>query len=167
MKNMGRASGCDRGWADRTDALDDDLPRPPDGDAVFLAAADYPDEIRESDLEDILAFESVRSGPSMFEGLQQNGVKLPAPEELDEQGSAMKVVEVLRALMRLRIFLVGFDHMNAREFYSTLYHQTLWEGCYVRKRNPDALTIIDVSHSLSRSDIVKWLEDLNKGESVH
>ena len=57
--------------------------------------------------------------------------------------------------------------MSAREFYSTLYHQTLWEGCYVKKRHPGAMTIIDVSHRLSRSDIVQRLEDMKESESVH
>jgi len=51
---------------------------------------------------------------------------------------------VLHALARLRIFLVGSTN-DRRESYSTIWNQTLWEGCYIEKRNPEACTLIDVS----------------------
>jgi hypothetical protein len=57
--------------------------------------------------------------------------------------------------------------MSARELYATLWHQTLWEGCYVRKRNPAALTLIDVSRRIPRSEMLEFLENLKKRESVH
>lgn len=126
-----------------------------------------PAEIWESNLEDVLAFESVGSGISLFEGLQEHGLDLPQPEKLDDRQSAEKVAEVLYALVALGIFLVGFDDLSPREFYSTLWNDTLWEGCYVEKRNPGALTIIDVSHMMSRSEILQTLEDMQKTASVH
>jgi hypothetical protein len=54
---------------------------------------------------------------------------LPRPETLDEEQSAKKVAEVLRALEELQIILIGFEGMPARHFYRTLWNQTLWEGC--------------------------------------
>jgi hypothetical protein len=167
LTNKGEAARSGQSRGDRTGELEAELCDLAEGEAVFWKAADCSEESNESNLEDILAFESVGSGLSLFEGLEHNGLKLPAPNELDERESGRKVIEVLRALMRLRIFLVGFEHMSAREFYSTLYHQTLWEGCYVNKRHPGAMTIIDVSHRLSRSDIVQRLEDMKESESVH
>ncbi|HYK91773.1 MAG TPA: hypothetical protein VE398_23605 [Acidobacteriota bacterium] len=41
-------------------------------------------EAKEAHLEDILAFESVSTGTSLFQGLEQHAVKLPRPESLDE-----------------------------------------------------------------------------------
>jgi hypothetical protein len=153
--------------ANRIEELEDRLKRLVDGDAVFWSLPGMPAEIRESSLEDVLAFESVGSGTSLFDGLQEHGLDLPQPEKLDERQSAEKVAEVLNALAALGIFLMGFDHLNAREFYSTLWKQTLWEGCYVEKRNPGALTIIDVSHRMLRSEIMQILEDMQKTASVH
>jgi hypothetical protein len=157
----------DQKRAKRADELEENLNRLASGDAVFWTSGNCPAEIRESNLEDILAFESVGSGTSLFEGLQEHGVELPPPEKLDELQSSEKVTEVLRALACLRVFLIGFEDMTAREFYSTLWNQTLWEGCYVEKRNPGALTVIDVSRGLSRSDFLRFLEDLQKSGSVH
>ena len=153
--------------AKRIEELEDRLKRLTDGDAVFWSRPGSPADIRESNLEDVLAFESVGSGTSLFEGLQEHGLDLPQPEKLDERQSAEKVAEVLCALAALRVFLVGFDDLNAREFYSTLWNETLWEGCYVEKQNPGALTIIDVSHRMSRSEILQILEDMRKTASVH
>jgi hypothetical protein len=157
----------DQDQAKRIEDLEDHLKGLTGGDAVFWAPPGMPAEIWESSLEDVLAFESVGSGTSLFEGLQEHGLDLPQPEKLDERQSVEKVAEVLHALAALGIFLVGFDHLDTREFYSTLWNETLWEGCYVEKRNPGAMTIIDVSHRMSRSEIMQTLEDMQKTASVH
>ena len=152
---------------DRAGELEEELKHLSDGDAVFWTSPSCPSDVRESNLEDVLAFESVESGTSMFAGLEEHGVTLPRPEELDERQSAEKSIEVLRALAELRIFLVGFEGMGACEFYSRLWHQTLWEGCYVEKRYPGAVTIIDVSHKIPRSELLNFLEELKNGSSIH
>lgn len=151
----------------RAGELEETLQRLADGDAVFWTSENCPPDIWESNLEDILVFESVGEGTSLFQGLQEHGMDLPPPEKLDDQQSAEKAMEVLHALARLRVFLIGFEHMTAREFYATLWSQILWEGCYVEKRHPGALTIIDVSHGTSRPDILRFLEDLKKSASIH
>jgi len=152
---------------DRASRLEDELRQLVDGDAVFWTSRDCPDDFRETNLEDILAFESVGSGKSLFDGLQENGIDLPHPDKLDEQQSADKICQVMAALQDLQIFLIGFEDMSPREFYRTLWSQTLWEGCYVKKRHPEALTIMDVSHSIPRSQILKVLEEAAKASSIH
>ena len=153
--------------AERAAQLEEELRRLKDGDAVFWTSQNCPAELRESNLEDILAFESVESGTSLFQGLQEHGIELPNPEKLDERQSAAKVEQVVNALLELQIILIGFEHMSARQFYWTLWNQTLWEGCYVKKQNPGALTIIDVSHSIPRSEILKIMEDAMKAGTIH
>lgn len=160
-------SGADPDRKVRIEELEERLSRLSEGDAVFWSSPGFPAEVHESNLEDILAFESVGSGVSLFEGLEQHGTDLPHPDTLDEHQSACKSMEVLRALEGLRIFLIGFEGMSAREFYSILWSQTLWEGCYVKKRNPGAITLIDVSHKMSHSDMERYLEDLQKAGTVH
>ena len=160
-------AGCrNAGQADSISDVDNELNKRP-GDAAFQASSDYPAEMRESDLEDIRQFESVGSGISLFEGLQQRGMVLPHPEGLDEAQSKRKVLEVLGALADLRIFLIGFEKMSAQQLYATLWNQTLWEACYVRKRNPWAITMIDLSRRKPRSGMLGFLEKLKKPISVH
>ena len=152
---------------DKAARLEEELRHLKDGDAVFRTSKDCPAELRESNLEDILAFEDVESGISLFEGLEEHGINLPNPEKLNEKQSTGKIREVLHALMELQVVLIGYEGMSARQFYRTLWNQTLWEGCYVKKRNPGAFTIIDVSHSKPQSEILEILEDVVKASSVH
>lgn len=138
-----------------------------DEGAMFSVAPGCPSDAYESDLEDIRLFEAVGSGISLFIGLQMHGMDLPQPEKLDEQQSAQKVKEVLEALEDLHIYLAGMEGMTACELYSKLYTYTLWEGCYVKKRNPGAATLIDVSHRIPRSKIMQFLGNLMKGSTIH
>lgn len=137
------------------------------GRAIFRPSPNLPDKVQETNLEDILAFESVGKGISMFEGLQRQGMELTRPDQLDEMQSRRKAMEVLQALAELRIFIVGFDGMNGRELYRTLWHKTLWEGCYVKKRHPGAVTLIDVSHRMKRSEMQQYLDRLVRQSTVH
>ena len=160
-------SGISKEQAGRIEKLRNKLKDLSDGRAVFRSSPDIPADVLEDNLEDTIAFESVGSGISLFEGLQQNGMKLPAPEELNEFRSARKVMEIFRALEKLQIFLIGLEEMSARELYSMLWHQTLWEGCYVKKRYPGAITLIDVSHKMKQSEIQRFLDDLIRASRIH
>jgi hypothetical protein len=135
-------------------------------DGEFETGGSLPPEAREAHLEDILAFESVSTGTSLFQGLEQHGVKLPRPESLNDQQCVDKVFEVLSALAGIGVLLVGVEHMPPRKLYSTLWNETLWEGCYLEKRPPGALTMIDVSHSMSRTDWRRLIEDMGGCHSV-
>ncbi len=151
----------------RAAELEEDVRRLVDEEAVFWTSPACPDQLRESHLEDILAFESVDSGTSLFLGLQEHGIELPPPEKLNEQQCAEKALQVMHALADLRIFLIGFEHMSPAELYATLWRQTLWEGCYVEKRTAGAMTLIDVSHQLSHSEMQEVLEELHRSATVH
>ncbi|MFZ0428162.1 MAG: hypothetical protein WAO20_08585 [Acidobacteriota bacterium] len=151
---------------EEVDRLETELNRLADGEASFWRSQDSPLEDQQTFLEDVLAFESVDKGVSLFRGLQQKGMKLPPPEELNEKQSRKKVGQIFKALSKLGVFLVGFENMSAREFYSKLYHQTLWEACYVEKRQPGAITMMDVSHSMTRGDFEALAQHMQP-ETVH
>ena len=167
MNGSGTLGVKDPEQAARINKLKDKLNDLSDGSAIVKTSPEAPLDAIESHLEDIINFESVSSGISLFEGLQQNGMKLPAPEELNEFRSARKVMEIFRALEKLQIFLIGLEEMSARELYSMLWHQTLWEGCYVKKRYPGAITLIDVSHKMKQSEIQRFLDDLIRASRIH
>jgi hypothetical protein len=167
MSRSGTADETNFKQTSRIEKLQEELNILSDGDSIFKVSPECPPDVLESGLEDILAFESVGSGISLFEGLQMHGMDLPRPDKMNESQSAQKVMEVLKALADLQIFLIGFDEMSAREFYSNLYCQTLWEGCYVKKRHAGAMTLIDVSHKMLRSEIQQFLDNFMKVDSVH
>lgn len=148
--------------------LETELNRLADGEAVFGSSSpELSAEEEQTFLEDVLAFESVDKGVSLFLGLQRRGLKLPRPEELNERKSAKKVMQILDALANLGILLVGFQDLTPREFYSKLYHETLWEGCYVEKRQEGALTVMDVSHSMTRGDVEALMMKFQQPATVH
>ncbi|NLT65510.1 MAG: hypothetical protein GXX84_02795 [Acidobacteria bacterium] len=150
----------------RINELEEEIKRLAGGSAIISCSDDLPPDIRQSHLEDILKFESIGSGPSLFEGLQQNGVELPHPDNLDDDQAFDRVMEIMQALEEVQVVLIGFDHMTPRQVYSTLWHETLWEGCYVKKRNPEAFTIIDVSHRTSQSEIQKFFRRIAKAVAL-
>lgn len=162
----GSAGNADQERNGRIEKLKAELNDLAGGEAKFWASPDCPADVEEANLEDILEFESVGSGISLFEGLQLHGTDLPHPDKMNEFQSERKVMEVLYALEDLQIFLIGFDAMTGRELYSTLWHRTLWEGCYIRKRHPGAITLIDVSHKMSQSDLLQFLENFTKAETI-
>ncbi len=148
--------------------LETELTRLADGEASFgPSSRNLSAEDEQTFLEDVLAFESVDKGVSLFLGLQRRGLKLPRPEGLTENQSAKKVRQIMNALLQLNIFLIGFDDMSARELYSKLYHETLWEGCYVEKRQPGAITMMDVSHSMSRTEMEALMMQFQQPATVH
>jgi hypothetical protein len=167
MSESRESNKTDSKRTDRIKKLQEDLNDLCGGRAVFQTSPAFPAEVQEEDLEDILAFESVGKGISLFEGLQMHGLDLPQPEKLGELQSRRKAMDVLHALADLKIFLVGFDKMNGRELYRTLWHQTLWEGCYVKKRHPGSVTVIDVSHKMSPSEIQRYIDTLIAKCTVH
>jgi hypothetical protein len=147
--------------------LEEELRRLSDGNVAFRMINGCPPELRRAGLEDALAFESIESGISLFDGLQAHGLELPRPEVLDERQSAKKVEEVIFALLELHIVIIGFEGMSAREFYKTLWEETLWEGCYVPKKYPGSVTIIDVSRSIPKAEILKQLDEMMREHSIH
>jgi hypothetical protein len=146
--------------SDRIRELEEDLSRMADGDVSFWNRGDCPSDLRESHLEDVRAFESLSSGPSLFQGLEANGVNLPPPEKLNQRQCAKKVLEILKALARVQVVIIGFEHWSPKQAYAKFWEETLWEGCYVEKKTPGGITVIDASHSMSRSDFERSIKEL-------
>lgn len=157
-----RASMTDEERQPIIDGLEKRLMDMADGEAAFSTSPTLPPVDRQTYLEDVLAFESVGSGPSLFEGLEAHGVSLPRPETLNEKQCLKKLRKIVKALAKVRVFLIGFEHLSPSEFYETLWNETLWEGCYIEKRHPGAMTLMDVSHNIPRSEMLKYLESLQR-----
>ncbi len=123
---------------------------------------------RMAHLQDIIAFESVDQGPTLFEGLQERGVALDPPELLTDAQCAERSIQITNELAEVGVFLFGHEYMAPRDFYSTLWHHTLREGCYLKRRHsPASVVMIDVSRQIPREVMQSFLEFLQGGGSVH
>jgi hypothetical protein len=163
----GAEAMTDQQRLDRIGEIERELNWLADGDyASGGNTEDVPLEDRQNYLEDVLAFESVGSGPSLFEGLEANGLKLPPPERLSDRECFGKTKKIMKALLEIGVILMGFEHMSPRELYSTLFHQTLWEGCYAKRRFPGLITFMDVSHRMQRSEMVDIMKNIQRAQRV-
>ncbi len=131
------------------------------GDMECAEVLKMPVAQQESYWEDIVAFES-KDGtqPSLFEGLEQQGIGLPAPEELTDEEVALKVEEVILALAEIRVFLLGLGAFTDRELYAKLWKETLWEGRYIKRKNPASMTVINLLEEQSGGYVRQFLRGL-------
>jgi len=151
----------------RVKKLSEELKNLFSGDLLGKSSPVLSEDVEAEALEDILAFESIGRGTSMFEGLRQNGLELPHPDKLNEFQSQRKALEVLKALTKTGVFCVGFGGMSGRRLYRTLYHQTLWEGCYVKRHHPGTVTLIDLSRKTMRSELKRLLSGMMTRDTIH
>jgi hypothetical protein len=100
------------------------------GELAFFESEEMSQGLREQFWEHVVAFEEAEWITS-FELLEQGGMELPAPEELDDSQLTAKLWEVIRGLAMLRMFLYNTDHLSDRELYEELWHEVL------REENPD------------------------------
>jgi len=87
---------------------------------------DAPPEIEEAFLRNIVAYESAPM-TTHFARLEQAGVQLPSPDELDDAALTAKLWEVIHGLARIDAFLGSTDHLSDRDLYAHLWHDSLRE----------------------------------------
>ena len=107
--------------------------------------------LQERFLEYVAAFEEA-DWITSFELLEQGGMALPPPEELDDLQLSAKLWEVIRGLAMLRTFLYNTDHLSDRELYEELWHELLREENPDMPINEDAACHIDLVSSGSEAD---------------
>jgi len=82
--------------------------------------------LEEAFLEHVLALET--SGfICPFDCLTEEGLVLPAPDELDDTALTVKLWELIQALAAKRLFLSSTDHLSDRELYTWLWKDALRE----------------------------------------
>jgi hypothetical protein len=106
-------------------------------------APDCPEEIQESFLENVIAFEEQNERP-LFDALVEGGVQLPPPNELEDTRLGAKLWEVIRAMSLLGHYLCNTDHLSDRELYRRLWTDTLREPTTMMPQNPNFACHIDL-----------------------
>jgi hypothetical protein len=100
------------------------------GELAFFESEEMSQDLKEQFWEHVVAFEEAEWVTS-FKLLEQGGMELPAPDELDDSQLTAKLWEVIRGMAMLRMFLYNTDHLSDRELYEELWHEIL------REENPD------------------------------
>jgi hypothetical protein len=96
------------------------------GEMVSWEDPDAPAEIHEVFWGSVLDWEQAADTCHFYQ-LEDAGVLLPSPEELDDADLSAKLWEVIHALARMNVFLSQTDHWSDRELYEHLWHDTLRE----------------------------------------
>src|SRR5436190_16000658 len=113
---------------------------------VFGAMSDCPPELEEAFLENVLRFEAAEE-KSLFAALQEAGLELPNPDELDDSQVNPKLWEVVTALAELGVYVNNTDHLSDRELYQYLWCEALVERVKLMPDNPDYSYNLDATES--------------------
>ena len=96
------------------------------GEMTTWESPDMPPELAETFWGNVLAYESAEE-TCHFNQLEEAGLELPAPDALDEAALTVKLWEVIHGLAKLNVYLSQTDHLNDRELYEHLWHDSLRE----------------------------------------
>ncbi len=128
-----------------------------DGQVIIGEVDDAaPLEIEESFLEYVLAFEKAEMVAHRTL-LHEDGVVLPAAEELADEALTEKLWEVIHALAAHRIYLHFTDHLDDRELYSQLCAEILDGTSPMLSPESETNCRIDLLGSGSAEDTEVWL----------
>jgi hypothetical protein len=137
--------------------LQEKLQRIAGGPVSMGFSQDCPDEIRERFLESVVAFEEADPVP-LFDELIKMGLRLPAPEEMDDVQLHDKLWEAIRCMSLLGSYLHNTDHLSDRELYRRLWSELLREPTVLLPHNQDYAEHIDLIGSGSEEDIRIYLK---------
>lgn len=118
---------------------------------------DCPPEIAEQFWSNVLAYESAGETCRLIQ-LEEMGVALPAPEELDDDALTAKLWEVIHSLAKLDVFLTQTDHLSDRELYEYLWHDGLREISADLPPGSGWINHLDVLGSGSEEDCQLYLQ---------
>jgi hypothetical protein len=108
-----------------------------------------PPEFDSADFEETLLrqmLEYQTSEPiAPFTLLQNAGVTISAPEQLDDTALPPKLKELIHQLASLGIYLQRTNHLSDRELYDSLYNDVLRNEARLFPENPNYVSIINLA----------------------
>ena len=134
---------------------------------VFGTMGGCPADIDEAFLRQVLDYETAEEQP-LLAWLQQAGVVVPSPDELDDSPLSLKLWEVIHALADLSVFLCNTNHLSDRELYGYLWSDELVEPVTLMPDKPEYSYTIDLVGSGSDEDLQLYLKYYaNENDRVH
>src|SRR5688572_21718644 len=119
------------------------------GSAMSLES--MPADMEEEFLRQVLEYESAEP-ISLFRLLENSGVEIPAPDQLDDQTLTIKLKEIVERMASLGAYLLHTDHLTDRELYVYLFADGLREEAVLFPENPSYAYMIDLTGSGSDAD---------------
>ncbi|HZS08306.1 MAG TPA: hypothetical protein VFD58_25960 [Blastocatellia bacterium] len=127
------------------------------GQMKTMNSGDLPEEIELAFWEHVVAFEKT-AWTQTFDALQEAGITLPQPDELDDARLKYKLWEAINGLTMLGVELSHTDHLSDRELYADLWHDLLREEMVLQPDNPAYACYLDVIGSGSEEDNFVYLK---------
>jgi hypothetical protein len=115
-----------------------------------------PLDMEEEFLRHVLEYETAQP-TSLFHLLENSGVEIPAPDQLDTNLTP-KLLEIIQRLATLGAYLLHTNHLSDRELYDYLYHDGLREEAVLFPENPSYAYMIDLTGSGSDEDNLIYLK---------
>jgi len=125
------------------------------GSATTLES--MPADMEEEFLRHVLEYETAEQ-ISLFRLLENAGLEIPAPEQLDDTTLAAKLQEIIQRMASLGAYLLHTNHLSDRALYEYLYHEELREEAVLFPENPSYAYMIDLTGSGSDKDNQTYLK---------
>ena len=122
----------------------------------FSPESDLPADLEEEFLKQALEFETAECS-TLLQWLENAGVEVPPPEQLDEQQLRPKLYEVIKRMASLGAYLHNTNHLSDRELYSYLFNEGLREDAVLFPENPSFVYGLDLLGSGSDEDMQVYL----------
>jgi hypothetical protein len=121
-----------------------------------ISLESMPADMEEEFLRHVLEYETAQP-TSLFHLLENSGVEIPAPDQLDTN-LTLKLLEIIQRLATLGAYLLHTNHLSDRELYDYLYHDGLREEAVLFPENPSYAYMIDLTGSGSEEDNLIYLK---------
>src|SRR5215203_5546650 len=116
-----------------------------------------PADMEEEFLRHVLEYETAEP-ISLFRLLENAGLEIPAPDQLDGTTLTAKLQEVIQRMATLGAYLLHTNHLSDRELYEYLYRDGLREEAVLFPENPSYAYMIDLTGSGSDEDNLIYLK---------
>jgi hypothetical protein len=116
-----------------------------------------PPDMEEEFLRHVLEYETAEP-ISLFRLLENAGLEIPAPDQLDNNTLPAKLQEVIQRMATLGAYLLHTNHLSDRELYEYLYQDGLREEAILFPENPSYAYMIDLTGSGSDEDNLIYLK---------
>lgn len=116
-----------------------------------ISLESMPADMEEEFLRQVLEYETAEP-ISLFRLLENSGVEIPAPDQLDDSSLTIKLKEIVERMASLGAYLLHTNHLTDRELYNYLYVDGLREEAVLFPENPSYAYMIDLTGSGSDAD---------------
>ena len=122
-----------------------------------MSLEQMPADMEEEFLRQVLEYETAEP-ISLFRLLENSGLEIPPPDELDDPALTTKLKEIIERMASLGAYVLHTNHLTDRELYRYLFVDGLREEAVLFPENPSYAYMIDLTGSGSDTDNQTYLK---------